>query len=159
MFFYFLIKINSDPNIFYILIRTLIIYVYAIFLIRIGNKRFNFQTSFDVVLIIIIGAVLSRAINGSSTLLAAITGSSLLVFLHWLFARASFYSREFGRLVKGNYEILIKDGELIWDVMEKNQVTEEDLREMIREKLNHNNLEHVKEARLERTGRISFINN
>lgn len=57
----------------------------------------------------------------------------------------------------GNSESLIKDGKLVWEVMKKNQVTEENLREMIRETLNHNDLKDVKEARLERTGRISFI--
>ena len=159
MHFYFLDQINSDKSILYILIRTIIIYAYAIFLIRIGNKRFNFQTSFDFVLIIMIGAVLSRAINGSSTLLEAIEGSSLLVFLHWLFAKAAFYSHKFGRLVKGDSDVVVKDGKLIWDIMKKNQVTEEDLREMIREKLHANDFEQIKEARLERTGSISFIKN
>ncbi|AHE65871.1 hypothetical protein Loa_00282 [Legionella oakridgensis ATCC 33761 = DSM 21215] len=90
MWLYYLDKINSSMDIMYVLLRTVIIYIYAVFLIRVGNKRFNFETTIDFVLIIIIGAVLSRTINGPSTLMQAISGSTLLIFLHWLFARFSF---------------------------------------------------------------------
>jgi len=41
--------------------------------------------------------------------------------------------------------------------LKRHQVTEEDLRQVFREKLNASDLTTVKEARLERTGRISFI--
>lgn len=159
MLFYYLNKINSDTGLTYLVIRTIIIYVYAIFLIRIGNKRFHFETPFDFILIIIIGAVLSRAINGPSTLVAAIVGSFFLILLHWLFALASFKNHSFGKIVKGKSDILIKNGVLNWSNLKKNQITEEDLREMCRQKLNHDHLEKIKEARLERTGRMSFITN
>ena len=55
-----------------------------------GNKRFNFEIAFDFVLIIIIGAVLSPTINGPFTLLEAMAGSTLLIFLDWLFRYRSF---------------------------------------------------------------------
>ncbi|KGP62470.1 membrane protein [Legionella norrlandica] len=157
MLTYYLNKINSDPNILYILIRTFITYVFAISAIRVANTRFNFKTPFDYIFIIVIGAVLSRAINGTSTLFSALAGSSLLIFLHWLFAICSFYSHGFGKLVKGRSVILIQNGQLIWDALKRSQVTEEDLRQAAREKLNESDLAKVKEARLERTGSISFI--
>ncbi|KTD69841.1 hypothetical protein Lsan_0119 [Legionella santicrucis] len=46
MWLYYLEQINSSMDISYVLIRTLIIYIYAIFLIRIGNKRFHFDSRF-----------------------------------------------------------------------------------------------------------------
>lgn len=150
-------KINSDTSILYISIRTVIIYIYAIILLRIGNKRFHFATAFDIIFIIIVGSVLSRTIDGSATLLKAIVGSAILMFMHWLFAVIAFYSQSFGCLIKGKSDILVKDGKILWDTLKKNQVTQDDLLEMCREKLNHDNLENVKEARLERTGKISFI--
>lgn len=157
MWIYYLNKINSDPHLLYLFIRTFIIYVFAIFLIRVGNTRYNFETAFDYIFVFIIGAVLSRAINGASTLLSAMAGSSLLIFLHWLFAIFAFYSHGFGKLVKGKSVILIQDGQLIWSALKRHQVTEEDLKQVAREKLNERDLTNVKEARLERTGRISFI--
>ncbi|HAU1151964.1 TPA: DUF421 domain-containing protein [Legionella pneumophila] len=153
----YLHKINSDPNLLYLFIRTFIIYVFAIFIIRVGNTRYNFETAFDYIFVFVIGAVLSRAINGNSTLISAMAGSSLLIFLHWVFAICSFYSHGFGKLVKGKSVLLIQDGQLIWSALKRHQVTEEDLRQVFREKLNESDLTKVKEARLERTGRISFI--
>lgn len=157
MFFDFLNKINSDLSIHYIFLRTVIIYIYAIFLIRLGNKRFHFETAFDFILIIITAAVLSRAINGSSSLIAALIGSTTLIVLHWLFAKFSFYSHIFGKLIKGKSYILIQDGKLHWENLKRNQITQEDLLELCREKLHHANFEKIKEARLERSGKISFI--
>lgn len=157
MFFDYLDKINSDPGITYLIIRSIIIYIYAVFLIRLGNKRFHFETAIDFILIIIIGSVISRAINGSSTLLAAMVGGFILTLLHWIFALAAFKSHKFGKIVKGSPLLLIENGVLNWPNLKKSQITETDLRETCREKLNHDQLEKIKEARLERTGKISFI--
>ncbi|MCE0724040.1 MULTISPECIES: DUF421 domain-containing protein [Legionella] len=157
MWLSYLEKINSSMDLSYILIRTFIIYIYAIFLIRTGNKRFHFDTPIDFVLIIIIGAVLSRTINGPSTLIQAMAGSALLIFLHWAFAKLSFKYHTFGKLIKGKPRTLIKDGKIIWAVLEENQISKEDLLEIIRDKLKTDNLDQIKEAYLERTGKISFI--
>ncbi|KTD65619.1 hypothetical protein Lsan_0773 [Legionella santicrucis] len=159
MLYFYLSKINSDHNLIYIIIRTIIIYIYAIFLIRIGNRRFNLQTSFDFVLVIIMGSVLSRAVNGSSTLVASMAGSGVIIFLHWLFAFGAFQHHKIGILLKGKPIIVIKDGEIDWNVLKRNQITEEDLRESLRQALHHDELHNVKEARLERTGQLSFILN
>lgn len=157
MWLSYLEKINSSMDISFVLIRTFIIYIYAIFLIRIGNKRFHFDTTIDFVLIIIIGAVLSRTINGPSTLIQAMTGSALLIFLHWLFVKFSFKYHQFGKLIKGRPTILIKEGKIIWEALEENQISKDDLLEIIRDKLKTNNLDQIKKAYLERTGKISFI--
>ncbi|HHS8495036.1 TPA: YetF domain-containing protein, partial [Legionella anisa] len=60
-------------------------------------------------------------------------------------------------LIKGRPRILIKDGKIIWDVLEENQISKEDLLEIIRDKLKTDDLDQIKEAYLERTGKISFI--
>ena len=76
---------------------------------------------------IVIGAVLSRAVNGPSTLLGAIAGSAILIFLHWSLAKAAYHSHNFWKLANGEPEIIIRDGKLNWKVFQKNQVTEADL--------------------------------
>ena len=149
--------INSSSDILYVIIRTFIIYIYAVILIRLGNSRFNFKTTFDYVLIITIGSLLARAINGSSSLLAAIAGSFLLVLLHWLFAMTSYYVPWFGKLVKGRGEVLIKDGQFVLPVMKQHAITEHDLLEVVREKVHENKIDNISEARIERTGRITFV--
>lgn len=157
MFLDYLDRINSDPALIYALARTLVIYIYAIFLIRIGNKRYNFGTPFDLILLVIIGSVLSRTINGDVKLYPAIIASLLLTCLHWLFALGAFYSHSIGRIIKGESCILIRDGKLNWDNLKRNQISQADLRESCREQMHHDNLGSVKEARIERSGRITFI--
>ncbi|ETO94352.1 YetF domain-containing protein, partial [Legionella oakridgensis] len=66
-------------------------------------------------------------------------------------------THKFGKLVKGRPTILVKDGEIIWEALEKNQVSKDDLLEMVRDKLHMMHLNQIKEARLERTDKISFI--
>ena len=153
-----LVNINSDRTIPFEVIRAIIIYIYAIFLIRISDKRFHFETTIDFILVIIIGSIFGRAVNGSSSLLEAMITTALLFFLHWLFAFFSFRHHSFGLLIKGKPEVLIHEGQILWENLKKNQITEEDLREMCREKLNHDMLNQIKIARLERTGKISFTN-
>lgn len=157
MLFFYLNKINSDHNLIYIIIRTIIIYFYAIFLIRFANRRFNIKTSFDFVLIIILGSVVSRAINGSSTLLQSLVGSGVLIFLHWLIAYWTFKSHRAGKMLKGESTIVICNGKVNWEVLSKNQITKEDIMESVRETMHHDTLENIKEARLERTGKLSFV--
>jgi len=154
---YYLENINFSTDLIYIAIRTCIIYFYAVFLLRYGNSRLNFKTSVDFVFIITIGSVLARAINGSSTLLAAVTGTSILVGLHWLLALACYHFPRLGNLIKGNYSVLIKNGQIIRETMKKNSITEDDVMEIVREKLHSANLNNINEARIERTGRVTFI--
>lgn len=157
MIFDYLNKLNSAHGLIYVSLRAIIIYVYAIFLFRIGNKRYHLETTFDFILILIIGSILSRAINGSSTLLQAIASSLVLIFLHYFFCIVTYNSHCLGKMIKGPSFLLIKDGKLNKKALQSNNITEQDLREVCREKLHHDDLQKIKEARLERTGRISFI--
>ena len=73
-------------------LRTICIYAFSLVIVRLGSKRFLSQaTAFDVIVGIMLGSVMSRAINGSApffpTLLAgscwlACTGS--LACLHFM---------------------------------------------------------------------------
>lgn len=154
---YYLNKINSDAGLAYTLIRTIVVYIYAIVVLRLGNKRFRYGTPFDFVLIIIVGAVLGRTIYAGTTLVATLGASTLLILLHWVFAVISYHSHRFGALVKGRSQILMRNGSIDWDMMKKNQITKEDLLESCREQLHTSDLTQVKEAHLERSGRISFL--
>ena len=137
--------------------RALVIYVVTVGIARLAGQRFFGQsTAFDVVLGIILGSVLSRAINGTAPFFPTIAAGFTLIFLHVLFATLTFYSHTFGLLFKGQPYQLVKDGEIQWRAMRKSRISEKDLMAAVR--LNHlTRLEHVKEANLERNGQISVI--
>lgn len=139
-------------------LRALVIYVTAILLVRLGQKRFlGRNTAFDVILGIILGSVLSRGITGNAPLVPTIAAGATLVALHWFFSVVSFYWRPFGRIVKGQEKLLIKDGELQWDNMRRSHVGKHDLEMAIRNSGRAAKFDDVAEAHFERSGNISVI--
>src|SRR5690606_2785210 len=139
-------------------LRALIIYITAILLVRLGQKRFmGKNTAFDVILGIILGSVLSRGITGNAPLIPTVTAGAVLVALHWLFSVMSFYWYPFSSVVKGQERLLIKDGEIQWDNMRRSHVGKHDLEMAIRNTSRAANFEDVAEAHFERSGDISVI--
>lgn len=134
-------------------IRAAIVYVSALLMLRAGEKRFlGKNTAFDVILGIIFGSVVSRAITGSTAFLPTLAAGLVLVLLHWLFSVISFHSDWFGTPVKGNPRVLVEKGDIRWDAMRKSHISEKDLMSVLRSHANVENLHEVKQGRLERSG-------
>ncbi len=63
--------------------RGILVLISALVLMRLGAKRaLARKTPFDMVLIVIVGSLLSRSINGSGPLFGTIAASFVLVALH-----------------------------------------------------------------------------
>jgi uncharacterized membrane protein YcaP (DUF421 family) len=118
----------EDLSITQMALRAIIVYVAALLMVRLGEKRFSGKnTAFDVILGIILGSVVSRAITGSSPFFPTLATGFVLVGLHWLFAMIAFRSDRFGTLIKGSPRMLVKDGEMLWDAMRKSNISRNDL--------------------------------
>ena len=115
------------------------------------------KNSIDAVLLVILAAVLSRAINGSAAFFATLGGGVVLVLIHRLFAYLAFYSHGFGILVKGRPDVIVRDGYCDLNVMRRNHVSMHDLDEDMRLSANTDDLSDIQLARVERSGDISFI--
>ena len=73
-------------------LRGIIVFLVTLAAVRLGHKRsLSRKTPFDAVLLVILAAVLSRAINGSAAFFATLGGGVVLVLLHRLFAFLAFY--------------------------------------------------------------------
>jgi uncharacterized membrane protein YcaP (DUF421 family) len=139
-------------------LRGLIVYIVAILLVKLGDKRFmGKNTAFDMILAIILGSVLSRAVTGSAPFLPTIGASILLVALHWLFAFISYHSDWFGTLTKGSARVLVKDGVIQWDNMRKSHISRKDLEMALFTHGDVTDPAEVKVARFERSGEISVV--
>ena len=139
-------------------LRAVIIYVVALALVRLGEKRFlGKSTAFDVIVGFMLGSLMSRAITSTESFLGMVTGGLVLVVLHWLFAVLSFHSGRFGDLVKGEDRLLILDGEIQWDAMRKSHISRNDLVSAMRRNAKLDDPEQVKIACLERNGDISVL--
>ena len=145
-------------NIWQMGLRAAIVYVAALFMVRIaGDRRFIGKfAAFDVVLSIIFGSTLSRGINGTSAFFATIFAGFVLVGMHWLFSTIAFYIPQFENKIKGRSRVLIRDGELCHKTMAVSHITKQDLESTLRLKCQIDRLEDVERACLERNGDISF---
>jgi uncharacterized membrane protein YcaP (DUF421 family) len=101
-------------------------------------------------LLVILAAVLSRAINGSAAFFATLGGSVVLVALHRLFAFLTFYSHRFGILVKGRPDVIVRDGQCDVSLMWRNHVSTHDLDEDMRLGVHTDDLSSIRVARVER---------
>jgi uncharacterized membrane protein YcaP (DUF421 family) len=139
-------------------LRTMVVFVVTLVAVRLGHKRsLSRKTPFDAVLLVILASVLSRAINGSAAFFATLGGGVVLVLLHRLFAFLAFYSHGFGILVKGTPDVIVRNGRRDLAMMWRNHVSAHDVDEDMRLSVHTDDVSKIKEARIERSGDISFI--
>ena len=148
----------KDLTFIQISLRGIIVFLVTLVAMRLGHKRsLSRKTPFDAVLLVILAAVLSRAINGSAAFFATLGGGVVLVVLHRLFAHLAYYSHGFGILVKGKPDTIVRDGECDFEMMRRNHVSTHDLEEDMRLDAHTDDLSKIRLARVERRGDISFI--
>jgi len=148
----------KDLTFIQISLRGIVVFLVTLTTMRLGHKRsLSRKTPFDAVLLVILAAVLSRAINGSAAFFATLGGGMVLVVLHRLFAHLAYYSHGFGILVKGRPDTIVHDGECDFRMMRRNHISMHDLEEDMRLGAHIDDLSRVRLARVERSGDISFI--
>ena len=139
-------------------LRTVLVYVSTLLIVRLSSKRFLADASaFDVVVGIMLGSVMSRAISGSTPFFPTLLAGAALLALHWLFGVVAYHTSWFGFWIKGERVLLIKDGDIQRDGMRRGSITSDDLKQALRLKTNQTDPATVELAYLERNGQISVI--
>lgn len=138
-------------------IRAGIIFVYAILLYRVAPRRsFSNLSAQDIVLTVVLGSSLSRALTGNAPLLPTLAATGLLVILYVCVTALAPRSQILSRLVKGRPVTLVRNGLVNDKAFRKAHFGENDITELLR--LNGlQDLSEVEEARLERNGQVSVI--
>jgi uncharacterized membrane protein YcaP (DUF421 family) len=138
-------------------VRAALVYLATVVLVRLGKKRFmGRSTALDVILGIMLGSTVSRAITGNAPFLPALVAAGVLLAMHWLFSALACRWHGFGVAIKGRARLLVRDGRVDREALRASHLSEHDLWEDLRGKgVGH--LEQVAEARLERSGRLSVI--
>ena len=156
-----LLGIGTEPKeltFLQVSLRGVIVFIATLIMVRLGSKRsLAEKTAFDAVLIVIIGSMLARAINGSEAFFPTLGAGFVLILLHRVFGLAAYYSHAFGILVKGRPVMLVQDGRLQRRNMLWEHITQHDLEEDMRLEAETADLSTIQAARLERSGDISFI--
>lgn len=139
-------------------LRAALVFVFAVLLARVADRRMlGHNAGFDIMLLVVLGSVLSRAINGQAAFIPTLVASVVLVGLHHVVASVAFRSHGFSQWVKGRPRTLVRHGTLDPDALAKAKLTRDDLDENLRLNGGVDDLTQVAEARLERNGTVSVV--
>jgi uncharacterized membrane protein YcaP (DUF421 family) len=147
----------KDLTFYQVSLRGILIFICAIAIVRVADKRFlSGKTAFDAVLGFILASMLARAINGSAPLFPTIGSGFVLVLCHRLLADLSCRWHPLGNLVKGHDDVVIENGEVNTVALRRHSFSHRDLMEDLRLQGVQDPAE-VSSARLERNGDLSVI--
>ncbi|HAU0368227.1 TPA: DUF421 domain-containing protein [Legionella pneumophila] len=149
--------LDTDPGYLCAWIRCIILFFMCVLCIRFTNHRFSLNTPLDFLLITISGGLISRGIVGANSLGITIEGFLTLIVLHLVLSKLCFHFEGIGFLLKGSPHYLIENGKLNYQNMKRYSISENDLLDQLRLRLNTENYESIESAFLERTGCISFV--
>ena len=140
-------------------LRALAVYAFLLVLFRLAGKRsLSEMTSFDFILLLIISEAIQQALlddDSSMTngLLVVLTLVGINIALSLLKQR----SETLDKLLDGTPEIIIDNGRLLRERMNRARVDEGDIMQAAREQQGLERLDQIKYAVLERSGGITVI--
>ncbi len=137
--------------------RAALIFFYGLLLVRVAGRRvFGRWSAVDIVVSIVVGSNLSRALTGQAPLWGTLAATSLLMALHWLVAQGAARNRWLSRLVEGGPIRLVEGGQADEALLKRHGVSLADLHEALR----NNGIERVEETRLvtlEASGTVTVL--
>jgi uncharacterized membrane protein YcaP (DUF421 family) len=140
-------------------IRAVVVYLFLLLVFRLSGKRtLSEATSFDLVLLLIISETTQQAMVGNDhsmtngvVLILTLVGTDILLSL----LKQWFPSVD--KWVDGVPLIVVRDGKLMQDRMNRERIDENDILEAAREQEGLERLDQIRYAVLERSGQISIV--
>ncbi|HWA89602.1 MAG TPA: YetF domain-containing protein [Rhizomicrobium sp.] len=137
--------------------RAILIFFYGLALLRLSGRRtFADWSALDVVLSIIIGSSLSRALTGGAPLPGTLAACALLAALHVLLAHGVARSKKLSLLIEGKPIELGRDGAIDEDKRRRHMISDGDLMESLR-KRGVEDLRKTARIVLEASGDITIV--
>ena len=117
-----------------LVLRVVIIYAFLLVLLRLSGKRQVGQLApFDLVLLLVLSNSVQNAMNGGdNSVLAGLISAGALVLLNYLVGLATYKSKRLEALIEGRPDVLIHNGKLFTDVMEREKLTHHELNAALR---------------------------
>jgi uncharacterized membrane protein YcaP (DUF421 family) len=138
-------------------LRAVLIFAYGLTLVRIAGRRvFGKWSALDIIVSIIIGSNLSRALTGNADLGGTLAATTLLMALHWVLARIAAHSPGFSSVVEGKPRLLGRSGEVHRPALLRDSISKQDLEEA----LHQSGVEHAEDTKLimlEPSGKITVL--
>ncbi len=139
--------------------RALATYFVLLLIFRISGKRtLGDITTFDAVLLLIISEAVQQAlIDGDESMTNAFLIVLTLVAADIVMQKLSMRSQKVDKLLNGVPLVLVEEGRLLKDRMDKVRVSEDDIMEQARAIHGLERMDQVKYAVLERNGGITIV--
>lgn len=148
---------DGTPTIAQFCVRALLLFFYGLLCIRIAGRRtFSNLSPLDIIVAIVVGSNISRAMTGKAPFVPALIATLLVVALHRLVAMATVRSNVLAKFVKGKATVIVRDGVIDHIAMRSHQLSDDDLLEGLRMEQTRS-VEEVALATVERGGKISVV--
>lgn len=137
--------------------RAALIFCYGLLAVRLfGRRIFGRWAALDIVVSIVIGSNLSRALTGNADLWGTLFATSFLFAVHWVLAHGAARSEYLSRILEGTPLELARDGRTDARHMHRAAVTKTDLFEALHQ-AGLEDTEGVRMILLEPSGKISVF--
>ena len=140
-------------------LRAAAIYLILLVLFRVAGRRtLSEMTSFDFVLLLVIGEATQQALLGEDfSLINAVLVIVTLIMLDVLISWVTQRSRLAGKLVEGVPMVIVADGKPLHDRMRKARIELADVLEAARHTQGLERMDQIKYAVVETSGGITII--
>ena len=140
------------------ILRAIIVYVFLLLGLRLAGKRELAQLNpLDLIVLLLLSNTVQNAIIGDdNSVLGGVIGATALLVVNYIMVRLVRNSRRLQRLLEGRGDVLVKDGKIQGDHLEREMMTKAELIAAAH-KQGINSLKDVEYCVLEPTGTISFI--
>jgi uncharacterized membrane protein YcaP (DUF421 family) len=149
---------DLDPALPEVIVRTAIVYLFLIVVLRISGKREVGQMSILelIVVLLISDAVQNSMVGADTTLLGGLIAVVTLLTLDYGLKLLTIRSRKVRRVIEGEPRLLVRDGRLLTRALREEKVEAEEVRTAVRAQ-GLARIEDVRLAVLETDGSISVI--
>lgn len=141
------------------ILRAAAMYLALMLLFRIAGRRsLGDLTTFDFVLLMIIGEATQQALLGEDfSFVNAMLVIATLIVLDVGLSLAKLKSRRLARVLDGHATLVVEHGRFLHGRMRKARLTEDDILESARDSQGVESVEQIRYAIVERNGKISII--
>jgi uncharacterized membrane protein YcaP (DUF421 family) len=141
-----------------LVVRGVVVYGFLLIMLRISGKRQVGQMApFDLVLLLVLSNAVQNSMNaGDNSLIGGLISAATLIGLNYLVSLLTYRNKTLEAVIEGRPQILIHNGRLFEDEMQKAKLTHHELNAALR-KSGCECVDDVHTAILENSGAISVV--
>lgn len=149
---------GKDLVIHQMCLRAIVVFLITFVLIRISGRRsFGLHAPLDNIIVILLGAILSRAVVGASPFIPVVAASVAIVLLHRALALMISSNSAFSKLTQGEKIILYENGTFIQANIKKSLTCREEIMQSVRARCFSEELTQIDKIFMERNGEITIV--